>query len=408
TVDPLELVRAGAQSFGTAAYFENPEGEAIGGVGVAWHSVAAGPRRFIDLRRQFEARRRVAPAFVGFSFAADGPTDSRWDGFPAATALWARITAVRSPRGSRLFVAVPTRRAGDQILGTVAALESPPDPDRPVPAGRLGQSRPSPSEWRRGVAEAVGAIRAGTLQKVVLARSVEVETDGRPDPFDLVYELRLGAPRSYVFAWKAGGAAFIGASPELLVDRRGDRVRCQPLAGSAPRGESEGEDRRLAESLIASSKDRAEHSLVVQDIGARLSPLTSRLEVPVAPSLQKLGTVQHLATEIEGTLLPGVTLLELVDALHPTPAVGGLPRAQAAALIDKIEGIDRGWYAGGVGWADGSGDGEIAVGLRCGLLRDGGAHLFAGAGIVDGSDPQAELEETRLKLRPLLELLTGP
>ena len=158
---------------------------------------------------------------------------------------------------------------------------------------------------------------------------------------------------------------------------------------------------------MRSPKDRFEHRLVVDDVVDRLRPFVDDVAVPDSPSLKRMATVQHLSTPVAGTLVHPTHVLALADALHPTPAVGGTPRQQSMAFIDKVEGFDRGWYAGGVGWVDGIGDGEFAIALRCGLLEGPQAHVFAGAGIVADSDPDAELLETRLKLRPLLELLAS-
>jgi isochorismate synthase len=195
--------------------------------------------------------------------------------------------------------------------------------------------------------------------------------------------------------------------PELLVRSTGGAVTSNPLAGTAPRGEGEAEDRSLAEALMRSEKDRIEHRYVVDDVADRLAPHSDDLVVPTEPSLKRMATVQHLSTRITGTTRTGVHVLELVDALHPTPAVGGTPRDPALAFIEKVEPFDRGWYTGGVGWIDGAGDGEFAIGLRCGLLEGTNAHVFAGAGIVADSNPDAELLETRLKFRPMLELLAA-
>ena len=157
---------------------------------------------------------------------------------------------------------------------------------------------------------------------------------------------------------------------------------------------------------MASEKDRREHAVVVDDIVARLDPLVERLTAPSMPALLKMANVQHLASEIAGILRTPRSVIEVAGDLHPTPAVAGLPLTEALAFISKTESIDRGWYSGGIGWTDGSGDGQIAVALRCALVRGDTAHLYAGAGIVAGSRPERELEETRLKFRPLLNLLT--
>ncbi|NIS34928.1 MAG: isochorismate synthase, partial [Actinobacteria bacterium] len=192
-----------------------------------------------------------------------------------------------------------------------------------------------------------------------------------------------------VFGWQQGSSTFVGASPELLVTREADRFQLRPLAGSAPRGATADEDRRLGDGLLASEKDRLEHAIVVDDAIVRLEPLTSGITRPAQPVLQRFATVQHLATPITGST--EARILELVGAVHPTAAVGGAPRTEALGFIEKQEGIDRGWYAGGIGWLEPDGDGDLAVALRCALVRGDHATVYAGNGIVAGSDPDREL-----------------
>ena len=189
----------------------------------------------------------------------------------------------------------------------------------------------------------------------------------------------------------------------MLVARTGEHMESSPLAGSERRGDDPEQDRRLGEALLASIKDRDEHELVIVDALDRLAPLVEGLHRSPTPQLQRFTTVQHLATPIMGTT--GARLLELVAALHPTAAVGGVPRGPALAFIARTEDFERGWYSGGIGWVDPEGDGEVAIGLRCALLRGDGAIAYAGCGIVAGSEPADELEETRLKLRPMLDSL---
>jgi len=240
-----------------------------------------------------------------------------------------------------------------------------------------------------------------------LARSVIVRSDTAPDGLNVLSHLERSYRQCFGFGWRVNGATFVGASPELLVRSSGGVVTSNPLAGTAPRGEGEAEDRLLAEALMRSEKDRIEHRYVVDDVADRLAAYSDDLAVPAEPSLKRMASVQHLSTRITGTTRTGLHVLDLVDALHPTPAVGGTPRDPALAFIAKAEPFDRGWYTGGVGWIDGAGDGEFAIGLRCGLLEGTNAHVFAGAGIVADSDPDAELLETRLKFRPMLELLAA-
>jgi isochorismate synthase len=267
------------------------------------------------------------------------------------------------------------------------------------------ESHPHVTQYASAVATAIDAINAGELEKVVLARSVIVNSSEPVAILRVFRQLAQRYPQCYNFAWKSGDAVFMGASPELLAEVRDSTLRSNPLAGSIRRGEGKAEDRFLGESLMASAKDREEHRLAVDDLVERLEPLTSSLDVPDGPVLKKMASVQHLSTEISGSLNDGSGIMDVVGAVHPTPAVGGVERDAATAFIERTEQIDRGWYTGGVGWMNGAGDGAIAIGLRCGIVRGGRTQLFAGAGIVADSQPDAELRETRLKLKPLLDLL---
>lgn len=404
-LDPLDLVRAGSTAFGFAAFFSSAEGRSVGALGAAVRLAASGAERFRTLDAGF--RRSVPPgttALVGFSFAEDGPSSPQWEGFPAGEVVLPEIAVTRTEGRSRLTVAVPAGSDGAMLLALAATLGSPAPPVTTREVDHAVESRPSPRDWVGLVAEAVAATRGGTLQKVVLARSVSVRSPGGFEPFDLVATLRDRYPESRVFGWQEGESAFIGASPELLVAREGSRFALAPLAGTAPRGPDPEQDRRLGDALLASPKDRIEHEIVVDDAVRRLTGLVTTIERPPVPQLHRFATVQHLATPISGTTES--RLLELTAALHPTPAVGGSPRSEALAFIDKMEGIDRGWYAGGIGWAEAGGDGEIALALRSALIRGDHVTVYAGNGIVADSDPAAELDETRLKLRPMLELLT--
>ncbi len=406
-LDPLAVVRAGAATSGWAGYFRSPTGLEIGGLGVAWRMAASGPNRLGDLDAAIQAREAELPLLVGFSFGSHGPRLAEWSGFSPAAAVLPLVSVARRRDGSRLVVAVPPGRAARDVLEMLLGLVVP-GPLRVFEAAdHVVESRPAPTAWREAVAEAVSAIRAGSLEKAVLARSVSVRTDIPARPFDLVAQLRSGYPYSFTFGWQEGDSAFIGASPELLVARSGLDITTNPLAGSAARGADDQEDIRLGHALAASRKDQREHVYVVEDIRARLEPLADELVVPDEPILRKFPTVQHLSTEISGRLAELRSVVELADVLHPTPAVGGTPRDDSLLFLDKIEEIDRGWYAGGIGWCDPSGDGEVAVALRCGLLRGSTAYLYAGAGIVADSDPDEELFETRLKFRPMLDLLSA-
>ncbi|MBT8247602.1 MAG: isochorismate synthase [Acidimicrobiia bacterium] len=406
-LDPISLVRAGSATSGWAGYFSSPAGVEMAGIGVAWRTAASGPNRLLDLDTAIRARGGDLPVMVGFSFSPHGPRLAEWNGFAPAGAVLPLVSVMRRDGATRLTVVVPPGRASRDILEQLLGLVKP-SPLRVFEAAdHVVESRPAPAAWRSAVGEAIGTIRAGSLEKVVLARSVSVRTDVPARPFDLASQLRSGYPYSFTFGWQEGDSAFVGASPELLVSRAGLEISTNPLAGSTARGKDDHEDIQLGHALAVSRKDRREHVFVVEDIRTRLAPLVDELTVPTEPVLRKFPTVQHLSTEITGRLSEPTSVVELADVLHPTPAVGGTPRDDSLLFLDKIEEIDRGWYAGGIGWCDPSGDGEVAVALRCGLLRGSTAYLFAGAGIVADSDPDEELFETRLKFRPMLDLLSA-
>jgi len=220
--------------------------------------------------------------------------------------------------------------------------------------------------------------------------------------------LVASAPESTIYAFRRGGRTFLGATPERLVRTEGRAFRTAAVAGTIRRGANAAEDAELAAELLASEKNREEQGIVVAGIRELLAPIAETLEIAPRPSVMTLRFAQHLATEISGTLPAGHGLLSVAAVLHPTPAVGGEPRGTALALIDEHEGFDRGWYAGPVGWLGADGDGELCVALRCGVVDRTRATLFAGCGIVADSDPDAEWEESRIKLRSLISALGIP
>jgi isochorismate synthase len=267
-----------------------------------------------------------------------------------------------------------------------------------------GPAGPGLAAWRRGVVAALAAIGAGRLDKVVLAREASVEADWAFPRVEVLRRLQRRSGGS-TFLYASGG--FVGASPELLVRRRGRVATSRPMAGTVPQGDGAAEAGGLAR-LTRSPKEGVEHRLVVDAVAEGLAKVADRVEVG-RPEVVRLTTVAHLATEITADLTgPLSTALELAGLLHPTPAVGGSPRDAALAAIAALEPFDRGCYAGPVGWVDHAGDGEWAIALRGATLDGRRAHLLAGAGIVPGSDPDAEWVETEHKLRAMLEVLLSP
>lgn len=300
------------------------------------------------------------------------------------------------------------RRDGVGWVTTVGAeglaeLPVPVPSDGPAPRLRYADGALDPATWCAAVATAVARIDAGALDKVVLARDLLVAAEPALDPRRLLRRLAARFPDCWTFAVDG----LLGATPELLLRRTGRELSSRVLAGTAARGAG-AEDDRLAAALLDSAKDRAEHAWAVESLVRALEPYCSRLTAPAEPALLTLANVRHLASDVVGTQRGSAGLLELVGAVHPTAAVCGTPTADAAALVRELEGMDRGRYAGPVGWMDARGDGEFGLALRCAeLTPDGGARLFAGCGIVAGSEPAAELAETQAKFAAFQNALEG-
>lgn len=267
-------------------------------------------------------------------------------------------------------------------------------------------NRPEKAGWRRAVETALSAIQDGELGKVVLARKALFEFDGALDPVALLTRLQAGTPRCFHFLFQpeAGEAAFVGASPEQLFRQEGQRIWSEAVAGTRPRSLSAPEDEQLRAELLESRKDRREHILVQEHVHERLEELCTTVEVEESPSVMQLAHGQHLWTHLHGTLQPGRTAVDVLRALHPTPAVGGVPTAAAQHFIRRLEPFDRGWYAGAVGWL-GAKAAEFAVGIRSGLVQGRTLAAFSGAGIVEGSDPTCEWDEIEQKIQDFAEVL---
>jgi salicylate biosynthesis isochorismate synthase/menaquinone-specific isochorismate synthase len=308
-----------------------------------------------------------------------------------------------------LAVVAGQENAGDRARMRLASLRSEPLPMLdPAPTGAVAvESAADPGAFEAGVAQAVERIRAGELEKVVLAREVRAEAPRAHDPAALFGALRELFPSCFCFCVGTPEAAFLGASPELLVRRSGAGAQTVALAGSTRRSADPAVDTHLGEQLRRSPKNRQEHEIVVHRIQRILRPHSVWVETGGEPELIKVANIQHLGTPVHAQLADARSAIELAGLLHPTPAIGGEPRDRALAAIPELEGMDRGWYAGAVGWMDAAEDGEFCVGIRSALLRDRTAHIYAGNGIVADSDPAEELAETELKLGALLPLVAG-
>lgn len=324
---------------------------------------------------------------------------------PGRTSRWIVPSKLvrRDPGSEPWLLEIPDEDGRLEAFESSRAIEGLPAPPTEMRFGYVT----APDGYADAVADALERIRTGGLRKVVLARALDVMPGRALDAKRLLVRLRAIEPSCYAFAFPLGdGRQLVGASPELLVSRFGREVRANPLAGSAGRSGDPVEDREAAERLITSKKDREEHSIVVDSVARTLRSFCDDLTFDDEPTLEETANVWHLSTNFRGVLRdPSVTALDLATALHPTPAVCGEPRDAALAAIRDLEGFDRGPYAGPIGWIDSNGDGVWALAIRCAEISGDKARLCTGAGIVTGSQPEGELEETERKFRAFLDPL---
>jgi salicylate biosynthesis isochorismate synthase/menaquinone-specific isochorismate synthase len=354
-------------------------------------------------------------AVGGFAFAPHGAASADWEGFAAASLHVPEVAIVRRAGEARLTVCVLARADDDpaalvaRAVARVDGLRAAPLPlldPSPVETARVASAMP-PEHYIAAVERAVERIRGGALEKVVLAREVLVHAGEPHDAAAVLGVLREAFPACFVFAVGRGEKAFVAASPELLVRRQGQRASTLALAGTTRRSADPAVDDHLGEQLLRSDKEREEQAIVTRRIEQTLRPHAVWVAAADEPVVVKMANVQHLATPIRAQLRHPIGAVELAAALHPTPAVGGEPFAVAQPLIPALEGFDRGWYAGPVGWTDTLQDGEFCVALRCALLDGRDARCYAGVGVVADSDAQAELAETEAKLGALLPVLSA-
>jgi isochorismate synthase len=287
----------------------------------------------------------------------------------------------------------------DHLEARLHAINEP-DPPTVLPTIVGLEQVPTTEGYETMVRQALVSLDAGALDKAVLSRSVGIVADADLDPVAVIDRMLEREPSCSLFSLPAGDGRFVGASPELLIGRRGRTVRSHPLAGTIARTEDD------LTGLVQSLKNIEEHRLVVDDIAERMGPLVEQIDVPDVPEVVTLRAVRHLGTEIRASVGEGgPTALDLLAAIHPTPAIGGVPRSDALEAIAELEASPRGLFGGAVGWSDGSGDGDWVLGIRGALLSGNTAIVRAGAGIVRGSKPTDEARETRIKLLSILDAL---
>jgi len=427
--DPCATVFASRLASDRWFCWEQPDrGFALAGMGVAREAAGRGAKRFGEVAAEIGRAGRDAvveqprglpagagPAWLGgFAFDPDGGGSATWSSFKPGSMFLPEVSICRA--GEECFLTVnavvgpgdEVERRGAELGARLAGLRG--DATLPLldphPTARptISSARP-PRAFEDAVERATTRIAAGEMEKVVLAREVIVEAPTAHDPGPIFGGMREQFPACFCFCAGTPEAAFVGASPELLVRRSGASVSTVALAGSTRRSSDPAVDDHLGERLMRSDKDRREHRVVAERIVRRLRPHAVWVESGTEPAIVKVANIQHLATPVIAQMAEPRSAIELAGMLHPTPAVGGEPWPAAAASMTELEQMDRGWYAAPVGWMDATEDGEFCVALRSALLRDRSAHLFAGVGVVAGSDPAAELAETEVKLEALLPLL---
>ncbi len=398
---------------GVAADLRGPEG--------------AAPDRFADVAEAAALLARdplLAPGatraprvrlYGGFSFRADHRAEGAWSAFPsyrfhlpafelegdASGDAWLRARALVAGEESGDALS-RLRRGAEELRAELASSTERTGPEPPpVPARAVATER---AAWEAAVEESLRAIRDGRVSKVVLARTMDV--DVAVDPADVVMQLWTMNRGSHVFLFEPeAGSAIVGATPETVTTLRDGVFHATAVAGSIRRGDTAREQAELAAALLASEKDRNEQRIVVDDLIARLETVAHQIRTDPQPHVLTLARIQHLETEIRASVPAGTRVLDVLRLLHPTPAVCGLPRDAALAVLAEEEPFDRGWYAGPVGFFDAEGNGVFAPALRSAVLHGGVWRLFAGAGIVEGSVPALEWEETRIKFTPVLDAL---
>lgn len=420
-VDPIRFFMLGARSsFRSRFYWSDRFNETIYvGIGCTYTIVAKGDeqrfatvenewKRFIERTAIHSNGTDAIPLlFGGFSFDPLKRKSGQWHHFSDAKLIVPTVLLSLKKGKATVTVTLPSQQY-EEITERIGQLFS------MLYDGNLFSSALPPliqyeerrkREWMEAVEKVIDRIRKGDFAKVVLAREERFTFAGRLEASSVLERLREQQPTSYLFAFEQNGSCFIGASPEQLVKKEGDICYSTCLAGSIRRGKTIREDEELGRWLLQDEKNLQEHQFVVEMIKEAMAEACENVHIPTKPQLLKMRDIQHLYTPVVGENRRNVSLVSLVERLHPTPALGGTPREKALATIRALEPLDRGWYAAPIGWLDALGNGEFAVAIRSGLLQENEASLFAGCGVVGDSDPLSEYEETKVKLKPMLSAL---
>ncbi|MEW9051974.1 MAG: isochorismate synthase [Neobacillus sp.] len=429
TINPLSFFNIGRDNFlGERFFWKDPKGEMVLiGLGISKQIQSdQATDRFFHVEEKWRSfvkdsiihnpykETGIGPVmFGGFSFDPQKSKTELWSKYADSlfhipkymltiigghTFLTTNIVCTQNDN-HRLFEKVIVERT--QLLSTLDSR------NEIKPTRLIEQKEIFPNEWKQTVENVVSDLKAGPLKKVVLARELRLYFEKAIMVESVLDNLSCQQQDSFIFVFESNGDSFVGATPERLVKKHGDQVFSTCLAGSISRGKTEEEDRILGQSLLTDQKNLIEHSYVVEMIKEALEESCSEMILPDRPQLMKIRDIQHLYTPVIGKCHEDASLLLLVERLHPTPALGGLPKQEAVEKIRQVESLDRGFYASPLGWVDYRGNGEFSVSIRSGLIQGKEASLFAGCGVVADSDPESEYLETSLKFRPMLRALGG-
>ncbi len=407
-LDPLTWLRG--QTASTRIFWSRRDRQVrFAAAGAAEHLISNSPTLLQTVRRRLQQSDDDARYFGGMRFDPQRPIEEMWRPFACCHFVLPRFEVVRSAEGTRLAVNVLIRPGEDRLavyadvrreIEAWAPPEGTPDLPQPkeLPPLVSRKEEPTEPEWKGMVEEALRAIHTGELEKIVLACRTTLEFSEPIDPLHILALILAKNGRTFHFTFQFGETAFVGMSPEGLYRREGSTIYTEAVAATRERSASAEEDKRLAEEMAASDKDLREHRLVKRMIAERLQPLCRRYDEISSETILKLTHVQHLLSEFRGELHRNMGDEQLLAALHPTPAVGGFPQKEAVRRIAQLEPFDRGWYAAPVGWISAK-DSEFAVAIRSALVRGRNLHVFAGSGIVEGSDAAKEWQEQRNKAK---------
>lgn len=414
---------------GERFYWKDPDNELyLAGIGIASkiQSLHNGEKRFKEMKGKWTAIMETAITsgmdsekgtgplcFGGFSFnSKDTEPSSDWSQFGSYLFYIPKYLITETKHGTYLTSSIylhphiSDKEIRQFMEDRDAILSLSESTEKEIPA-IVERQEHLVQEWKQAILKSVKDIQKGQMEKIVLARELSLLFEDKIPSHKVLENLMNQQNGSFIFGLESGDDCFIGASPERLVKKEGAIVFSACLAGSTPRSEDAEIDKALGNELLNDDKNRSEHQFVVNMIRKAMEKYCVEINIPNAPVLMKLKNIQHLYTPVNCVSMPGTSVLDFVELLHPTPALGGAPRDVAMEKIERYEGMDRGFYAAPIGWMDIYGNGDFSVGIRSGLLQKNKASLYAGCGIVEKSNPESEYMETKVKFKPMLEALEG-